>query len=145
MEILDEGLTGREHNYAGFWIRFAAYFIDGIILMFVQVLISLIITQSFSFTDRPLSVTIISTVIGILYFVMLESSEKQATVGKMAVGIKVGRSADGTRITFVNALGRYFAKIISAVILLIGFMMAGWDKRKQALHDKIAQTIVYYA
>ena len=73
----------------------------------------------------------------------MESSSRQATLGKMGVGIKVG-NANGQRITFVNALGRYLGKILSTLTLLIGFMMAGWDSKKQALHDKLASTYVFY-
>ena len=62
----------------------------------------------------------------------------------MAVGIKVG-DQNGEQISFGNALGRYFSKILSALILLIGFMMVGWDEKKQGLHDKIAGTFVFYA
>ena len=62
----------------------------------------------------------------------------------MGVGIKVGNSR-GEKISFVNALGGYFAKILSAITLMIGFMMAGWDSKKQALHDKLAGTYVFHA
>jgi uncharacterized RDD family membrane protein YckC len=77
----------------------------------------------------------------ILYFPILESSNWQATIGKRAVGIKV-IDLDGKRITFPRALGRFFAKIISGLVLYIGFIMAGFTERKQALHDIIAGTLV---
>ena len=51
---------------------------------------------------------------------------------------------EGHRISFGRASGRYFAKIVSTVILLIGFLMAGWTSRKQALHDLIAGTLVVH-
>ncbi len=86
----------------------------------------------------------ISIAIGLAYFAGFESSEKQATLGKQAVGIKVG-NANGEQITFANALGRYFGKIISGLLLGIGFMMVGWDDRKQGIHDKLADTYVFYA
>jgi uncharacterized RDD family membrane protein YckC len=86
---------------------------------------------------------LISVCIGIAYFALMESSAKQATLGKMAVGIKVG-DEQGQRISGLNAVGRWFAKIISYLILFIGFIMAAFDSRKQALHDKIASTVVYY-
>ena len=86
----------------------------------------------------------ITSGLGIVYVVGMESSSRQATLGKMAVGIKVG-NAEGEQLSFANALGRYFAKIVSAIILYIGFMMVGWDKKKQGLHDKIASTYVFYA
>ena len=71
----------------------------------------------------------------------MESSEKQATLGKMALGIKV-TDGQGQRITFGRATGRFFAKIISRLPLCIGFIIAGFTARKQALHDMIADTLV---
>lgn len=76
-----------------------------------------------------------------LYYSLMESSAKQATLGKMALGIKVV-DLDGNRISFGKATGRYFGKIISTLIIYIGFMMAGWTIRKQALHDIMAGCLV---
>jgi uncharacterized RDD family membrane protein YckC len=73
----------------------------------------------------------------------MESSSRQATLGKMAVGIKVGNE-QGQRISPANALGRVASKILSGLILYIGYIMVGFDARKQGLHDKIASTVVYY-
>jgi len=72
---------------------------------------------------------------------MMESSDKQATMGKMALGIIV-TDLEGNRVSFGRATGRYFAKILSALILLIGYMMTGFTQKKQALHDMIAGTLV---
>ena len=84
----------------------------------------------------------VSSVVGQwLYFSLMESSRLQATVGKLAVGIVV-TDENGMRIGFGRATGRYFAKFISAIILGIGYLMAGWTQRKQALHDMIAGTLV---
>ena len=138
-------------NYAGFWIRFAAYMIDGILLWVVNTLITLAFFGSMGILSpvNPGNVgfaflpMIISLAINIFYFVAFESSSKQATLGKMAVGIKVGNRF-GEQLSFGNALGRYVGKILSAITLTIGFMMAGWDDKKQALHDKLANTYVYY-
>ena len=71
----------------------------------------------------------------------MESSSRQATVGKMALGLKV-TDLEGRRISFARASGRHFAKYISGMILLIGYIMAGFTERKQALHDMIAGTLV---
>jgi uncharacterized RDD family membrane protein YckC len=71
----------------------------------------------------------------------MESSSKQATLGKMALALKV-TDLQGRRISFARATGRHFAKIISGMILLIGYIMAGFTERKQALHDMIAGTLV---
>jgi uncharacterized RDD family membrane protein YckC len=83
----------------------------------------------------------ISTVIHWLYWAGLESSVYQATLGKMALSLKV-TDLNYDPISFARATGRYFAKFISALILCIGFMMAGWTARKQALHDLMAGTLV---
>jgi len=76
-----------------------------------------------------------------LYYALMESSSKQATLGKMALGIKVV-DLNGDRVTFGKATGRYFGKIISGLILYIGFFMAGWTSKKQALHDIMAGCLV---
>jgi uncharacterized RDD family membrane protein YckC len=83
----------------------------------------------------------ISTVVGWLYYALMESSAKQATVGKMALGIIV-TDLEGRGIGFGRATGRYFAKILSALILGIGFLMAAFTERKQGLHDMVASTLV---
>jgi uncharacterized RDD family membrane protein YckC len=76
-----------------------------------------------------------------LYEAWLTSSEWQATLGKRALGIAV-TGVDGSRISFARATGRYFAKWISAFIFGIGYIMAAFTERKQALHDMIADTLV---
>ncbi len=143
-QILDAPSVDAKVNYAGFWIRFAAYFIDGVILFFVNLALSYVLFEDYSPFLPNMASQGLSLVLGIAYFCGMESSGRQATLGKMAVGIKVSNTA-GEQITFTNALGRYFAKILSGLILAIGFMMAGWDPKKQALHDKLAKTYVYYA
>lgn len=143
-QILDIPVENQQRrlDYAGFWIRFVAYFIDAILLGIINVIATLILVGDFD--NSNVALNLFSFLIGVLYFSLMESSDRQATLGKMAVGIKVGNK-NGNKISFANALGRYFAKIISAITLLIGFMMAGWDDRKQALHDKIADTFVFYS
>jgi uncharacterized RDD family membrane protein YckC len=76
-----------------------------------------------------------------LYFALMESSNKQATLGKLALGIIV-TDMDGKRLTFGRATGRYFGKILSSLILNIGFLMAAFTEKKQALHDMIASCVV---
>lgn len=139
-------------NYAGFWRRFAAYLIDSIILSIGGFIIGGIfgIMLWFSLGDMETDIStaitegfssILGIVINWLYFTLLESSHKQATLGKMAVGIIV-TDLDGNRISFGRANGRYWGKIISSITLLIGFIMAGFTEKKQALHDIIAGTLV---
>jgi uncharacterized RDD family membrane protein YckC len=146
-QILDSPFQGqRTLQYAGFWIRAAALLIDGFVFSAAYGIGILIFSVGLLSMDDPaiaIAALVIFCLAIVLYFPICESSEKQATLGKMAVGIKVGK-ANGERITFLNALGRFFAKYISQLILYIGYMMAGWDDKKQALHDKIAGTYVFY-
>ena len=130
--------------YGGFWIRFVAYIIDAILLSIVGGVLGAIFGVSLMDTDwdhyNP-TLNIVSVAIAWLYFALLESSERGATVGKMAMGLRVVTN-DGQRLSFLNATGRYFAKILSAIILCIGFIMIGFTERKRGLHDMIANTLV---
>ncbi len=135
-------------NYAGFWLRFGAYMIDFIVCFVILFILSMLfgVSMAYSGDNDTLEGGAIGLMVGmyiaiILYFPILESSSWQATIGKRAVGIKV-IDLDGRRIGFPRALGRFFAKIISGIILYIGFIMAGFTERKQALHDIIAGTLV---
>jgi len=81
---------------------------------------------------------------GWLYFALMESSAWQATLGKRAVGIKV-TDMEGGRISFGRATGRHFGKFVSALIFYIGFIMAGFTEKRQALHDIMAGCLVVKA
>lgn len=128
-------------KYAGFWIRFAAFIID-------YALINLVLLP-LHFMDLLLEPVLLfysflfSFVFYWLYYAVLHSSKWQATLGKFITGIIVVDSK-GQRITFARATGRYFAEFLSAIFLFIGYMMAGWNPRKQALHDTLAETFVIY-
>ena len=119
-------------TYAGFWTRFVALIIDAVIVG----------VASSVATAGTLGAGIVVTFVGPwLYEAFMLSSEWQATVGKRAMSIVV-TGVDGSRISFARATGRHFAKYISAFILGIGFIMAAFTARKQALHDMIAETLV---
>ena len=90
---------------------------------------------------RLFHIFLIRTVLNWLYYALLESSAWQATLGKKALGLEV-TDMQGLRIRFGRATGRFFAKIISSIILFMGFIMAGFTEKKQALHDMIAGTLV---
>ncbi len=147
-------------EYAGFWLRFVAYLIDYCVLMVPGTIIGgiagLIIglsaaahgpaamnTSEMTGTMVLLYCIIIpiTLVINWLYYALMESSATQGTLGKMALGLKV-TDLDGNRISFSRASGRFFAKIISVLILLIGYIMAGTTEKKQALHDTLASCLV---
>ena len=151
-QILDLPVSGqRTLNYAGFWIRVAAYIIDYIVISIVSWTIMAIFGLSaMMMNPNDFNVMLFVAIYGIMiaiwivYYVAMETSSTQGTLGKMAVGIKVGKE-NGERISVLNAIGRFFSKIISGMILCIGYMMAGWDPKKQSLHDKIANTYVFYS
>jgi uncharacterized RDD family membrane protein YckC len=148
--------------YAGFWLRLVAYFIDSIIasvavaiVVLVGVAVAGVGALENSFQNGGESDTLPAEVIaGIailsiafvagmwLYYAWMESSVYQGTLGKMALGLIV-TGLDGSRITFGRATGRYFSKLITGLIPLgIGYAMAGFTQRKQALHDMIAGCLV---
>lgn len=134
--------------YGGFWLRFVAYLIDVVILNIVVFIISFVVGLALGIgavgmgegTGRDVG-SAIGLVLSWLYFALQESSEAGATLGKRAVGLRVLRG-DGMRLSFGRATGRFFAKFLSGLILLIGFIMAGFTERKRALHDMIADTVV---
>ena len=137
-------------TYAGFWKRFVAVFIDGLItgvVGFVIGLVMMIVLLAAASFDSEAAAqfqvfsNLIGLIIGWLYFAGFESSALQATPGKMALGIVV-TDLDGNRIGFLRATGRYFAKILSVLTFMIGYIMAGLTARKQALHDMIAGCLV---
>jgi uncharacterized RDD family membrane protein YckC len=156
-------LTG-ELPYAGFWKRVWAYLIDSLILGAVSIVIVVIVflligggalisgSQSAQDFGAALGVAAILLIVFAylaliaimwLYFAKMESSEKQATFGKKMMGIYV-TDANGQRLTFGRATGRFFSKIITGMIPAgIGWIMAGFTAKKQALHDMIAGTLVW--
>ena len=136
--------------YAGFWLRVVAIIIDGLVFLPFTILSFVLRSAVHSAEDTSVKLTlalvafifaIFTLIVRWLYFALMESSSWQATLGKKAIGLRV-TGMDGQRIGFGRATGRYFGKILSALILCIGFMMAGWTERKQALHDMIAGTLV---
>lgn len=133
-------------KYATFLSRFLASLIDSIIVYILSFLAGAIVGFFFGLATGGSDGAgtlgfIVGTVIGWLYYAVLESSEKQATLGKQALGIVV-TDLNGGPISFGKATGRYFAKYLSAIILLIGYIMAAFTEKKQALHDMIAGTLV---
>lgn len=123
-------------TYAGFWERFGAILIDAFILIIPQILITYSLPYGVS--------NVVSILIAWLYSAVLESGEGQATFGKRALGLKV-TNATGERISFGQASGRHFGKIISTLIIFIGYLMMIWDGKNQTLHDKMADTYVVKA
>ena len=133
-------------SYAGFWKRFAALILDTIILIIPTFIIGLIFGIALSATNVGEEgieglANVFGPFLGWLYNSIMDSSSKQGTLGKMALGIKV-TDLNGNRIGFGKATGRYFGKILSAITLCIGYMMAGFTEKKQGLHDMMAGCLV---
>jgi uncharacterized RDD family membrane protein YckC len=152
-------------TYAGFWLRLVAYIIDYVIIyvvqsfIFIPVLGLMGITFAAKMDDMGTmsdaetmgmvgsmiavagATALLTTIIALLYWSLMESSKYQATVGKIALGLKV-TDLDGNSLDFVKSLIRNVCKIISGMILFIGYIMAGFTEKKQGLHDIIAGTLV---
>lgn len=126
--------------YAGFWLRLAAHLIDFVItiiaLFTVTIPLALITGNgSVPFLDLFFFVAVW------LYYALMESSSNQGTLGKMIVGIKV-TDMQGSRIGFGRATARRFAKMVSTFSFGVGYIMAGFTQKKQALHDLLVETLV---
>ncbi len=154
----------QEKKFAGFWWRFLAIIIDGIIVGVAQwiIIIPLLGIVGFgaakaasgdltgteaagmvgAMVGAAMLTWLFTIVASWLYFALMESSKFQGTIGKLALGIIV-TDMEGNKISFGKATGRYFGKIISAIILYVGFMMAGFTEKKQGLHDILAGTLVW--
>lgn len=118
-------------TYAGFWVRAGAFVIDWVFLVVVLGVLAWVSSVGLVF----------GLAIPWIYEALMLSGEKQATLGKMALGIVVTDTAGG-RLTFGRATGRHFAKYLSSLLFGVGFIMAAFTERKQALHDLLARTLV---
>ncbi len=151
-------------KFAGFWLRFVAHMIDKLVLSIPSVFLAVIavislftnvesmedledleriedLSELIPFLATILVIAMVGVLVDWLYRALMESSSWQATLGKRALGIKV-TDMNGHRISFLRASGRHFGKILSGLMLSIGFIMAGFTPKKQALHDMIAGTLV---
>lgn len=116
-------------KYAGFWVRFAAAFIDGIIIGIGPGMLI-----------KGAGGNVVSFIVGLGYSVWMLSTYQQ-TIGMMVLKIKISKE-NGAKLTYQDAVLRYFASFLSGAVLLIGYLWMIWDKKKQTWHDKIAKTIV---
>jgi len=152
--LMAGGAASSQWHYGGFWIRFAGVFIDGILMQVVRVPLSLLLLGTVmsplaaakpnpaALTGAMVTLGFVSMLIACLYEVIM-IHQFGATLGKMAVGIKVVRT-DGSGVGWGTSIGRYFMKIVSGLILGIGYIMAGFDDEKRALHDRVCDTRVVY-
>jgi uncharacterized RDD family membrane protein YckC len=150
-------VSGGRVVYAGFWKRVAASFIDSFIATALSYMVQIPLVLFFGVGVAGIGggdpfasgmgiamialIYVIAIGIPLLYFSWMHSSTNQASLGKMAVGIKVVRT-DGQRISFWRAFGRYFGYILGGFTLGIGYVMAAFTERKQAMHDMISDTLV---
>jgi len=133
-----------EVKYAGFWMRLFASLVDLSITFLIFFAVAIILPILLGPRLGVLSGGVIFAlglvlwlVVTWLYWALMESSSKQGTFGKDMLGIVV-TDAEGKRISFRKATVRYFGKMVSAVPVMAGFLMAGFTARKQGLHDLIA-------
>jgi uncharacterized RDD family membrane protein YckC len=140
--------------YAGFWLRLLAYGIDSLVLSVPAAVLLMFLGPALGIRIPPPLMTrnpaalrslylLDAILLGLswLYFALMESSPWQATLGKRMLGLAVTDLA-GRRISFSRASMRFFGKILSSLILFVGYVMAGFTARKQALHDLLADCLV---
>jgi uncharacterized RDD family membrane protein YckC len=143
-QILDRNESGFQQQrvrYGSFWNRFFAAVIDGFIVGIPMLGMNFFIFGVTPMSPQPNFLGAgFNIVVAWLYDAYLTST-RGATIGKSALSLEV-TDMYGNRITFANATGRHFAKILSGMIALIGYLMAAFTEKKQALHDIIASTVV---
>ncbi len=141
-------------SYAGFWVRTAAAILDGFVLILLWFATDALIRISAGVPISPIwkessgatmglncAENLVEFVVWWLYAALSESSPAEATPGKRALRLRV-TDTSGRRLSFARASSRNFGKILSSLILFIGFVMAGFTRRRQALHDLMAETVV---
>lgn len=143
--------TEASWEFGGFWIRFGAYFIDNLILQAISFAIQFGIGIGLAMLANPdspvgmlllVALYLIPLVIVVCYYTYFHGNPNhQATPGKKLMKLRV-ITADGEDVTYLRAFGRYWAAVLSALILLIGYIMAAFDSEKRALHDHICNTRV---
>ncbi len=144
--ITDESDDSAFQDYAGFWKRFAASMIDGVALMIAGGIVGGIFGFFYALLTGSANGVegfgqILGALVGWLYFALLESSPRQATLGKMALGIKV-IDYSGNGVSFWRATLRHFAKFISLITFAIGYLAVAFTKKKQGFHDMLAGCLV---
>jgi uncharacterized RDD family membrane protein YckC len=140
-KIKEGAAVAGQREYAGFWIRFGAKFVDGIILNIINQMLGLLIRLAVKDVQQA---SIVILVLGLAMqgaYVVYFIGKYGATPGKMACKIEVIR-ADGLPLTYGRAAGRFFAEWLSGLTLGIGYIMAAFDEEKRALHDRICDTRV---
>jgi uncharacterized RDD family membrane protein YckC/Tfp pilus assembly major pilin PilA len=142
MAVHDTGVAEDRTTYAGFWRRFAAYAIDYMLVLLGSAVLGAIAQMAGIVGDgAQLSLAVLAGYF--LYCTLLESSRWQATLGKRALGLKV-TSHRGERLGFGRAAARFVAKLLSVLTLCLGYLLIAVTRRRQALHDLLAGTLVTF-
>jgi uncharacterized RDD family membrane protein YckC len=136
-------------EYAGFWKRVLASLADGLVTTVLSMVIALVVGGALWLSTASAQETVTFTIVYYLaivpvhwlYYALMESSSRQATYGKVAVGIVV-TDLQGNRISFGRATSRSLLKFVNTVTLGVGWILAGLTSKKQALHDLLAGTVV---
>lgn len=148
MTASDQTVVGA--RYAGFWRRLAAMLIDVVVVNAMTLAIGFGLGLVVALATSPETANrlfggptsaVAGALIAWLYFALMETSPRRATLGKLAMGLAVSR-ADGTPLSFGRATVRHFGKFVSLLPLLGGFVLAAFTRRKQALHDLFADALV---
>lgn len=137
-------MAKRRKLYAGFWLRFFAWIIDKIVIAGLMSVITAVLGVVIPGVFKSLSswsYDLLVLLVGWLYYALMESSVYQATLGKMVFDLKV-TDLDKKPVSFLRASARFFGKILSGMILGIGFLMIAFTDKKQGLHDKLAGCLV---
>jgi uncharacterized RDD family membrane protein YckC len=149
----DYAAAAPDVRYAGFWIRFLAVVIDSILLNIALLVVRIplgvtMLTPTLRRDPAAMMAMVGAVAVASLVSIAVTAgyeiyfiSAKGATLGKMALGLKVVRT-DGAPISMGLSTARYFSKWLSAIIFMIGYIMAGFDDQKRALHDRICETRV---
>jgi uncharacterized RDD family membrane protein YckC len=142
-----EAVNADDVNYVGFWLRFVASFIDSILSLFIVVPVLLWVYRDDSFLELAQSGGFGAAYYLIVYglpaiAVILFWIARQATPGKMALSMRIVDASTFGKISTGQAIGRYLSYYLSAIPLMLGFIWAAFDGRKQGWHDKLAGTVV---
>jgi uncharacterized RDD family membrane protein YckC len=140
-KVKEGALVPGSHNYAGFWIRFLAYILDVIIMQVFLYLFGMVLGLTMGDSSAVQIIATVFSFVAMLTYEVVFLGKYGATPGKMALKLKVIR-ADGLPMSYGLAAGRYLGKILSGMLLLIGFIIAAFDEQKRALHDRICDTRV---
>jgi uncharacterized RDD family membrane protein YckC len=119
---------------AGFWTRFAAAIVDGLVLAVPNIVLFLLFSEAVA--------NLLGLIIAIAYFAYFEGGPTGQTVGKRALGIRVIDFKAGGPIGYGRGVLRYIGRFLSTIVVFLGYLWMLWDPEKQTWHDKIAGTVV---